>query len=259
MINRERHKRTELLLGREAIDRLHQTHITVIGLGAVGSHVVEALARCGVGALRIVDFDVISESNFNRQLLAIEPNLGRKKTVAAAERIAQIDPGIQVEIFDLLCHAENFAEVFAQPTDVIVDAIDSLNPKVNVLYEAVTRQMKIVSCMGAARKVDPTKITTGDISQTQMCPLAKFVRKRLRNRGIYSGVHCVYSTELINRETVAEETEENYYQSGRERLPVGSLPMITGIFGYVAANEALKMVVDYPDFESPGRSSFKKF
>jgi len=245
MINSERHKRTELLLGKEAVEKLHQTNITIVGLGAVGSHVVEALARCGVGTLRIVDFDEISESNFNRQLFAIEPNLGRLKTEAAAERIQQIDPGIKVEIFNTLCHADTFDEIFANPTDVIVDAIDSLNPKVNLLFEAVTRQMSIISCMGAARKVDPTKITTGDISKTKMCPLAKFVRKRLRNRGIYSGIHCVYSTEKISKDTVADDTEPNFYKSGRERKPIGSLPMITGIFGYVVANEALKMVVDF--------------
>ena len=250
MINSERHKRTELLLGAKAIEKLHQANITVIGLGAVGSHVVEALARCGVGTLRIVDFDEISESNFNRQLYAIEPNLGRRKTEAAEERINQIDPGIKVEVFNTLCHVDTFDEVFADPTDVIVDAIDSLNPKVNILYEAVTRKMKIVSCMGAARKVDPLKITTGDISKTKMCPLAKFVRKRLRNRGIYKGVHCVYSTELISKATVADETEENFYKSGRERRPIGSLPMITGIFGYVAANEALKMIVDFSNINN---------
>lgn len=248
MINSERHKRTELLLGREAVEKLHQTNITVVGLGAVGSHVVEALARCGVGTLRIVDFDEISESNFNRQLYAIEPNLGRLKTVAAAERIKQIDPGITVEVFNVLCHADTFDEIFAEPTDIIVDAIDSLNPKVNLLYEAVTRGMPIVSSMGAARKVDPTKITTGDIAKTKMCPLAKFVRKRLRNRGIYKGIHCVYSTERISKETVSEKTEPNFYKSGRERKPIGSLPMITGIFGYVAANEALKIVVGYENF-----------
>src|SRR6056297_2148880 len=110
MINSERHKRTELLLGKTAVEKLHQTNITVVGLGAVGSHVVEALARCGVGTLRIVDFDEISESNFNRQLYAIEPNLGRLKTEAAKERINQINPGIRVEVFNTLCHADTFDE-----------------------------------------------------------------------------------------------------------------------------------------------------
>ena len=242
-INRNRHNRTELLLGLEAIKKLHNANITVIGLGAVGSHVVESLARCGVGTLRIVDFDEISESNFNRQLYAIEPNLGRLKTDAAFERIKQIDPGINVEVFNTLCHADTFDEVFENPTDVIVDAIDSLNPKVNILYEAVTRNIKIISCMGAGRKIDPSKITTGDISKTIMCPLAKFVRKRLRNRGIYKGIHCVYSTEKISKETVSDETEPNFYKSGRERKPIGSLPMITGIFGYIAALEAIKLLL----------------
>ncbi len=244
-INSERHKRTELLLGKEAIEKLHQSNVTVIGLGAVGSHAVESLARCGVGTIRIVDFDTISESNFNRQLYAIEPNLNRLKTDAASERINQIDPGIKVEVFNTLCHAENFNEVFASPTDVIIDAIDSLNPKVNILYEAVSREIKIVSCMGAARKIDPSKITSGDISETIMCPLAKFVRKRLRNRGVYNGIRCVYSTELISKNTVSKEVEPNSYKSGRDRKPVGSLPMITGIFGYIAAIEALKLL--FPD------------
>ena len=103
--------------------------------------------------------------------------------------------------------------------------------------------MEIVSCMGAARKTDPTKITTWDISKTIMCPLAKFVRKRLRNRDIYEGVHCVYSTELVSKDTVSEITEPNFYDSGRLRKPMGSLPMITGIFGYVAALEALKIAL----------------
>ncbi len=126
---------------------------------------------------------------------------------------------------------------------MIVDAIDSLNPKVNILYEAVTRKMEIVSCMGAARKTDPSKITTGDISKTIMCPLAKFVRKRLRNRNIYEGIHCVYSTELVSKDTVSETTEPNFYDNGRLRKPMGSLPMITGIFGYIAALEALKIAL----------------
>ncbi len=244
-LNRNRHNRTELLLGKAAIDQLQKSTITIIGLGAVGSHVVEALARSGVGTLRIVDFDEISESNFNRQLFAIEPNLGRLKTAAAEERIHQIDPGIKVEVFNTLCHADNFDQVFKNPTDIIVDAIDSLNPKVNILYEAVTRKMPIISSMGAARKFNPSKITTGDISKTKMCPLAKFVRKRLRNRGIYKGIHCVFSTERIEKDSVADHTEDNFYDSGRKRRPIGSLPMITGIFGYVAANEALKMLLHY--------------
>ena len=248
--NRKKFKRTELLLGEAAMERLEHASITVIGLGAVGSHAIEALARSGVGTLRIVDFDEIGESNFNRQLLAVEPNLGRLKTDAAEERLKQINPDIRVEKFNMLCHKETFDEVFKERTDVVVDAIDSLNPKVNVLHELVRQKIDVVSCMGAARKMDPTKITTGDLSETLYCPLARSVRKRLRRMGIDRGIHCVYSTEIVSKDTVSDVLEPNYFDAGRLRNPMGSLSMISGIFGYVAALEALKRVVEFPVFNS---------
>ena len=241
--NREKFKRTALLLGEAAMDRLEKTSITVIGLGAVGSHAIEALARSGVGTLRIVDFDVVGISNFNRQLLAVEPNLGRLKTHAARERLLQINPDMTVEVFNTLCHRETFDQVFEHPTHVVVDAIDSLNPKVNILFELVQRHIPVVSSMGAARRMDPTAITTGDISETQACPLARSVRKRLRRMGVTSGIHTVFSTEIVEKSSVSRETEANFLDSGRQRNPMGSLSMISGIFGYIAALEALKMVL----------------
>lgn len=242
--NKEKFKRTELLLGATAMDKLEKSCITVIGLGAVGSHAVEALARSGVGTLRIVDFDAVGISNFNRQLLAVAPNVGRLKTDAARERLLQINPDMTVEVFNTLCHKETFDEVFASPTDVVVDAIDSLNPKVNILFEMVQRGIRVVSSMGAARRMDPTAITTGDISKTMACPLARSVRKRLRRMGITSGIHTVFSTEIVEKKSVSHETEANFFDSGRERNPMGSLSMISGIFGYIAALEALKMVLN---------------
>lgn len=240
--SRERFKRTELLLGREAMERLEQCTITVVGLGAVGSHVIEALARSGVGTIRIVDFDAIGESNFNRQLLAVEPNLGRLKTEVAEERLKQINPEMRVESFNLMCHRETFDMIFEKKTDIVVDAIDSLNPKVNLLYELVSNKIDVISCMGAARKMDPSKITTGDISSTLYCPLARSVRKRLRRRGVEKGIVCVYSTEVVEKDTVSDILEPNYMGEGRLRNPMGSLSMISGIFGYVAALEALKRI-----------------
>lgn len=240
--NREKFKRTELLLGKAAMDRLERCTITVIGLGAVGSHAIEALARSGVGTLRIVDFDAIGESNFNRQLLAVEPNIGKLKTDAAEERLKQINPAMGVEKFNMLCHKDSFEEIFKHKTDVVVDAIDSLNPKVNLLFNLVRHNIDVISCMGAARKIDPTKITTGDISATLYCPLARFVRKRLKRMGVDQGIHCVYSTEVVAKETVSDTMEPNYLDAGRLRNPMGSLSMISGIFGYVAALEALKRI-----------------
>ena len=180
----------------------------------------------------------------NRQLLAIESNLGKLKTDAARERLLQINPDITVEVFNTLCHKDTFDEVFSSPTDVVVDAIDSLNPKVNILFELVRRNMRVVSSMGAARRMDPSAITTGDISETTACPLARVVRKRLRRMGVHTGIHTVYSTEIVEKASVSGETEANFLDSGRERNPMGSLPMISGIFGYVAALEALKMIIN---------------
>lgn len=242
------------MLGPHAMDRLEQSAVTVIGLGAVGSHAIEALARSGIGTLRIVDFDEIGISNFNRQLLAIEPNLGRQKTDAAFDRLKQINPDMDVEIFNTLCHkdtlddifgsnAERHAPVTDKEIEVVIDAIDSLNPKVNILFELVQRKMNVVSSMGAARRKDPRAIKTGDISETMGCPLAKSVRKRLRRMGVDSGIHCVYSTEVAGKETVSRDLEENYLNSGRLRNPMGSLSMVSGIFGYIAALEAIKLLL----------------
>lgn len=217
--------------------------ITVVGLGAVGSHVVEALARSGVGRLRLVDFDEIDLSNFNRQLFAGESTMGMLKTDAAERHLLDINPDIVIEKFNYLCHIENFDEVLAGQTDLVVDAIDSLNPKVNLLYELVQRKMDVVSSMGAARRVTPGKITTGDISETRGCPLARSVRKRLRRMGIKEGITCVYSTESVDKHSVLVTTEKNYLNSGRQRNPMGSLVMISGIFGYTTALEAMKKVL----------------
>lgn len=288
--NREKFKRTELMLGSSTMDRLENASVTVIGLGAVGSHAIEALARSGIGTLRIVDFDEISTSNFNRQLLAVENNIGRKKTDAAFDRLKQINPDIKVEIFNTLCHEETFDLVFSNasfnhkslnnsslnglpynnipchrikdkhnisqnlstscqscntsyPNHVVIDAIDSLNPKVSILLEMVKRDIPVVSSMGAARRKDPRAIKTGDISETMGCPLARSVRKRLKRRGIESGIHCVYSTEIASRESVSKSLEENFLKNGRQRNPMGSLSMISGIFGYIAALEALKILL----------------
>lgn len=241
--DRERFKRTELLLGRPAMDRLEQSTVTVIGLGAVGSHVIEALARSGVGTLRIVDFDTLSHSNVNRQLLAVESTMGQLKTEAAHARLKQINPDMTVQVFNMMCHIQTFDDIFSSPTDVVVDAMDSLNPKVNVLYELVQRRIDVVSCLGAARRFDPSRIRAGDISRTMGCPLARAVRKRLKRMGIDRGILCVYSDEVASKASVSPEVEDNFGDHGRLRNPMGSLPMITGIFGYLAALEALKKLI----------------
>ena len=240
----ERHLRSEILYGKENMEKIKNSHVTVIGLGAVGSHVVEGIARSGVGKITIVDFDAISLSNFNRQLYAIEPNLDRFKTDAAEERIKQIDPNIEVIKYRDLCHKDNFETIFADRPDVVIDAIDTLNPKVNMLMWLTNNGFEVVSSMGAARKHDPTQIKIADISKVTHCPLAKVVKKRLRRYDALNKFNVIYSTETPSKDSIGTETDPNFRDDeARERIPMGSSPMITGIFGYYCALEAIKIII----------------
>lgn len=240
----ERFLRTELLLGRNSLELLKSATVVVAGLGAVGSYAVEGLARSGIGNLRIVDMDTVKKSNINRQLYALESTLGRNKAEAARDRIKDINPLCRVETLNLFVHHDTMDEVLAEPVSFVVDAIDSLNPKIELLTSAYTRNIPVVSSMGAALRTDVLKIKTGDIFSTHSCPLAKMVRKRLRNRGIGHGIHCVYSTERVT--FTYEKAESNSidegpeYKRGRERRTLGSLSTIPGIFGLMLAN----MVID---------------
>lgn len=235
-------RRTRLLLGDESCEILERSHVTVIGLGAVGGWVAEHIVRCGVGALRLVDFDMIRESNFNRQILALHSTLGRPKTHAARNRFLDINPRLGLEVFDLFCHEETFDIIFAQSTDLVIDAIDSFTPKVRLLEMAVKRGIPIISSMGAALRRDPLAIRVADISETRICPLAFRIRKELRKRGIVSGVRCVFSEE---RPAAVAELEQPFFPEpehilrGRKRAVIGSISYMTGIFGCVIAAEAI--------------------
>lgn len=240
-----RHERTTILYGEENMDKIKKGHIVVVGLGAVGSHAVEGIVRTGIGKITIVDFDAISISNFNRQLYAIEPNLGKYKTDAAEERIKQINPNVEVIKHRVLCHKDNFEEVFKDRPDVVIDAIDTLNPKVNLLMWLTENNIKVVSSMGAARKFDPTLITVSDISKVTHCPLAKVVKKRLRKYNSLREIKAVYSLETPRKDTIAAESSPNFLDDkSRERIPMGSSPMITGIFGYYCALEAINIIIE---------------
>ncbi len=230
--------RTEQLLGSKAFQQLQQKSATIVGLGAVGSYVVEALARAGVGKIRLVDFDKVEESNINRQLFAFHHTIGRSKTAIAAERVRQINPQCDIEPLPLFCTAETLPQILAPAPDILIDAIDSLNPKTGLLQEAVTRQIPVISSMGAALRCDPAQITSGDLFSSSGCPLARHLRRRLRRRGITSGIYCVYSTETVDINFVKQPTQE-VEGLGRARNILGSLPTIPGIFGLIIANMAI--------------------
>lgn len=239
----ERFSRTRCFLGEEKFTTLQQAMVTIVGLGAVGGYAAEGLARAGVGRLRLVDFDTIQKSNINRQILALENNLGRLKVDAAKERIELINPKCRVEALPLFAADESLDEILTPAPEVLIDAIDSLNPKIQLLVGAHKRNIRTFSSMGAALRTDPEKIKTGDIMASNHCPLAKHVRNRLRRRGVTGGIQCVYSTEQVQFAYQGpEETDQpasRYEDRGRKRNVLGSLPTVTGIFGLILANAVI--------------------
>lgn len=243
----ERFSRTQRLLGHAPFSRLQNRRVTVVGLGAVGGYVVEGLARAGVSNLRIVDFDTIQPTNINRQILALESTLGRPKAEAALERVQAINPACNVESLQMFTADETLDAILTPRPDLLIDAIDSLNPKVQLLVGAYQRGIPTLSSMGAALRTDSTKIRISDIFETTICPLAKHVRKRLRRRGVGKGIRCVYSYQKVDFDYTLENEETRvgktpHADRGRERNVLGSLPTITGIFGLTLANEAISIL-----------------
>ncbi len=234
--------RIEQLLGPAALEHLRAARVAVCGLGAVGSYAVEALARSGIGFLRLADCDVVRPSNFNRQLYALESNLDRPKTEAAQARVLDINPACEVDARQIFIDSQTAPELLAAPLSVVVDAIDSIAPKVALITAATRAGLPIISAMGAATRIDPFQIRVGDIAETSMCPLARFIRKKLRRAGIEGGVRCVYSTEPPRHSAAPTITEPETFARGRPRKPIGSLPYATAMFGLIAAYEAIKII-----------------
>ncbi len=237
--------RTEALLGIEGFARLKEAFIVVAGMGAVGSFAAEALVRAGAHNIRVVDFDVISETNINRQLFALHSTIGKKKVDVARDRLRDINPACVVDNLDSFIRDRSLETVLAGEPDIVIDAIDSLNPKVQLLQGAVERGLTIISSMGAALRTDPTKIEVCDLSKSRNCPLARRVRKRLRRVGISKGIDCVYSYEELPdnyREFLMTEDITPCTGQGRKRNALGSLSTITGIFGLTLANLAIKKI-----------------
>ncbi|MBF0432980.1 MAG: tRNA threonylcarbamoyladenosine dehydratase [Fibrobacteria bacterium] len=240
--------RTEMLIGKERCKRLAQSHVAVFGLGGVGSYAVEALARAGIGKLSLMDMGLIQPSNINRQLFALQSTLHQPKTAIAQRRIKQINPDCEVIAHLDFAHVESFDKMLATPPDIIIDAIDSLNPKIHLLQKAYEQKLPIISSMGAGNKVDPSLIQVGDISETKNCPLARIIRKRLHRLEIYKGITCVYSLEIPSNDKDAPYFEaikesENFAR-GREREQVGSISYIPPIFGFMAAGTAIRKLAE---------------
>ena len=240
-----RFSRIEQMIGRDGMDRLRAARAVVVGLGAVGSYATEALARAGVGGLRLVDFDTVHESNINRQLLALTSTIGRPKVEVAAARVRDINPACEVEALPLFAHAETMDRILAGPPNVLLDAIDGLNPKAELVSAALTRGVPVCSSMGAALRTDPTRVRTGWLTSATGCPLARRLRKAIRRRGLSTDdVLCVYSDEPVDSSLLREPDEDDAAAArGRSRLVLASLPTLTGVFGLTLANLALEILL----------------
>ena len=228
--------RTALLLGEEGMARLKGACVAVFGIGGVGGFACEALALAGVGRLLLVDNDTVSESNLNRQIIALRSTLGCPKTEVMARRIRDIDPGILVETRQVFFD-ENTADSFDfSAFSYVIDAIDTVSAKVELVCRAKAAGTPIISCMGAGNKLDPTRFVVTDLSRTDTCPLARVLRQRLRKRGI-AHLQVVYSTEppLTPLETVAD--------GGRRQLP-GSVSFVPPAAGLAAAGAVVRALCE---------------
>ncbi len=229
----DQYSRTRLLLGQAALDKLRQSRVAVFGVGGVGGYAVEALARSGVGQLDLIDSDTVSLSNLNRQIIAAHSTVGQYKVDAAAARVKDIDPAIEVrtyKVFYTLGTADQFD--FTQ-YDYVVDAIDTVTGKLALVERAQRAGTPILSCMGAGNKLDAAAFEVADIGRTAMCPLARIMRKELRKRGI-THLKVVYSQEE------ALDPLEGIVTDGQRRPVPGSVAFVPGAAGLIAAGEVVK-------------------
>ena len=234
--------RTRILLGDEGVDCLARKHVLVAGLGGVGGHVAEALCRAGVGELTLVDHDVVSVSNLNRQLLALHSTLGQDKTTVMAERLRDINPDVKLNVINRFIHrddAEGFVtqqgfadgEYSGLQFDFVVDCIDSIICKASLVAACQQHNVPVVSSMGAGNRVDVTKIKVASLNQTQNCPLAREFRFALRKMGVPLNCRVVYSTEKPKKALPHEPIEGA--QAGIARAVNGTVSYLTGVFGYM--------------------------
>ncbi len=231
-------ERTELLLGNERLEKLKNANILVVGLGGVGAYAAEQLCRAGVGKMTIVDGDVVEETNRNRQLPALQSTTGKPKAEILAERFLDINPDVKLTVLNEFIRDDRTIELLkSQPFDYVVDAIDTLSPKVFLVYHALQLGLNVISSMGAGGKMDPSKIEVTDIKKSYNCRLAKMMRKRLGRMGVKKGVKVVFSSEEIDENAVRLEEGQN------KKSTVGTISYMPPVFGCFIASAVIRDLV----------------
>lgn len=237
-------ERTQLLVGKKGIEKLLNADVLVVGLGGVGSYAAEAIARAGVGNMTIIDGDLVDPTNRNRQLQALATTHGMSKAELMEERIKAINPDINLTAIKEFQTPEMMKEILKKKYTYIIDAIDSISPKLHLIQHAYYNGRRIISSMGAGGKMDPTKLLVDDISKTDICPLAQYVRKRLKYMGIYKGVKCVYSKELPAKYSIMRTDGTNFKKSA-----YGTISYLPAVFGFTCASVVIRDIVEWKEIK----------
>ena len=233
-------ERTSLLVGKKGLERLNNAHVLIVGLGGVGSYAAEAIARSGVGKMTIIDGDTVDPTNRNRQLQALSSTHGMSKAILLGERIKLINPEIELNVIDKFQNPDDMKEFLKQKFTYTIDAIDSISPKLYLLSTAYWNNQKIISSMGAGGKMDPTKIKVMDISKTCICPLAQYVRKRLRYMNIYKGIKTVFSDELPAKYSIMKTDGSKFKKSA-----YGTISYLPAAFGLTCASVVIRDIAQW--------------
>lgn len=232
-------ERTSMLLGEQTLARFAASKVMVVGLGGVGAYAAEMLCRAGVGKMVILDSDTVSITNKNRQLIALDSTIGQMKSEVVARRLKDINPAVELTVISEYLEENNVAEVFARAgkLDYVVDAIDTLAPKISLIKHCVQNSIPHVTAMGAGAKLDATKIRIADLSKSYNCPLAYILRKKLRKEGISKGFKVVFSEELPDRDAIVPMEERN------KKSQVGTISYLPAVFGCVCAQAAIEYLI----------------
>ena len=232
----EQFYRTSLLISEEKLHELTTKTVLLCGIGGVGSYVLEALVRMGIGNFIIVDNDVVSITNLNRQLIALHSTLGQSKVKVAKERAQDINPNVNIKALPLFINKDTISEIFNEKIDYVVDAIDNVTGKLLIIENAVSLNVPVISSMGTGNKLDPTKLKITDIQKTEYCPLAKVMRYELRKRNI-KHLKVLFSSELISNPPKVKSDESP------NKTSIGSVSFVPSVGGLLIASEVIKDLI----------------
>lgn len=243
----EQFSRTQLLLGEDAVEKLHKKRVAVFGIGGVGGYVCEALVRSGVGHFDLIDNDTVCLSNINRQIIATHKTIGRYKTEVMKERMLDINPDVEVKIYNCFFLPENANEFPFEEYDYVVDAVDTVTAKIELVMKCKEKNVPLISSMGAGNKLDASAFKVADIYKTNVCPLAKVMRRELKKRGVKK-LKVVYSEEMpmtpVSEGELAALASPNGQDTSKRRATPGSVAFVPSVAGLIIAGEVVKDLTD---------------